>query len=72
MSNTTKQHAPCISFDGLPVLLTQKHAAAVLGVSYWTVRRRIADETLEAVRVGPTAIRVTRESLLRLANRPLD
>ncbi len=38
-------------------------AAAYLGVSVKTLRRRIADGTLRAYRVGPRAIRVTLEDL---------
>jgi excisionase family DNA binding protein len=38
-------------------------AAAYLDVSVKTLRRRIADGTLRAYRVGPRAIRVTLEDL---------
>lgn len=50
----------------LPPLLTIEEAAQFLRVAPKTIRRRIADRSLRAHRVGPRAIRVTRESLLAL------
>jgi excisionase family DNA binding protein len=44
-----------------------KQAAQFWGVNEKTIRRRIADGTLLAYRVGPRAIRVDRDSLLKLA-----
>lgn len=42
-----------------PLLLTLKEAAAQLQVSDDTVRRRIADGTLPAVRLGPRTLRIS-------------
>ena len=41
--------------------------ARELGVSVKTVRRRIADGTIRAYRIGPRLIRVERDSLAGLA-----
>ena len=54
----------------LPLMLTIKASADALGVVEKTIRRRIADQSLLAYRVGPRAIRVDRDSLLKLA-RPM-
>jgi excisionase family DNA binding protein len=52
--------------DGLPPLLTIQEAAQATGLGDKTIRRRIADSTLKAYRVGPRAIRIERASLLKL------
>jgi excisionase family DNA binding protein len=51
----------------LPARPSIQRAADFLGVTDRTIRRRIADGTLKAYRVGPRLIRVDRESLLALA-----
>lgn len=53
--------------SGLPALLTIRQVADVLIVDPKTVRRRIADGTLTAVRVGPRTIRVPVESVMKVA-----
>lgn len=51
-------------------LISISDAAAHLGVSTKTVRRRISDGTLKAVRIGPRLIRIDAASLA-VAGRPL-
>jgi excisionase family DNA binding protein len=53
--------------ESLPPSPSIQQSADALGVSYNTVRRRIADGTLRAYRVGPRVIRVDRDSLIELA-----
>ena len=53
--------------DDLPSSPSIQQSADFLGVNYSTVRRRIADGTLRAYRVGPRVIRVDRDSLIELA-----
>ena len=53
--------------DSLPSSPSIQQSADFLGVNYSTVRRRIADGTLRAYRVGPRVIRVDRDSLIELA-----
>ncbi|MBZ4622121.1 helix-turn-helix domain-containing protein [Mycobacterium avium subsp. hominissuis] len=50
----------------MPELLTMKQVAEATGTSVWTVRRRIADGTLIAHRVGPRQIRIERDSVTRI------
>ncbi|MCV7341592.1 helix-turn-helix transcriptional regulator [Mycobacterium haemophilum] len=50
----------------MPVLLTIGQVAAATGLCPKTIRRRIADGTLRAHRVGPRAIRIDRDSLTHL------
>ncbi|WP_173842274.1 excisionase family DNA-binding protein [Mycobacterium terramassiliense] len=52
----------------LPARVTIQRAAEYLDVTDKTIRRRIADGTLKAYRVGPRLIRIDRESLLALAH----
>ncbi|MFA5711515.1 helix-turn-helix domain-containing protein [Mycolicibacterium sp.] len=47
----------------LPVTVTIQQAAEVLQVHDRTIRRWIADGTLDAKRVGPRLLRVKRESI---------
>lgn len=54
----------------LPAKVTIQRAAEYLHTSDKTIRRRIADGSLKASRVGPRLIRIDRESLLKLA-RPI-
>lgn len=49
--------------------LTLKQAAEWYGVSERTLRRRIAEGSLRAYRVGPRSIRVSVEDLNELARR---
>ena len=58
------------SKQSLPAVLTIQQAAQAFGTCDKTIRRRIADGSLLAYRVGPRAIRVDRDSLLALA-RPM-
>lgn len=51
-------------------LISIDEAAAHLGVSTKTVRRRISDGTLKAVRIGPRLIRIDAASLACIG-RPL-
>ena len=53
--------------SALPELLTIQQAAVAFKTCDKTIRRRIADGSLLAYRVGPRAIRVDRDSLLALA-----
>lgn len=53
-----------------PAYVTIAQAAERLGVSRDTIRRRIADGTVPAVRVGPRSIRIAVEDLAALA-RPI-
>ncbi|WP_082683856.1 MULTISPECIES: helix-turn-helix domain-containing protein [unclassified Mycobacterium] len=61
----TKQKPP--DPDSLPAWPSLEQAATYLNVSERSVRRRIQDGSLIAVRVGPRLIRVDRASLLALA-----
>lgn len=51
--------------------LTIRQSAEAYGLSEKTIRRRISDGTLDASRIGPRLIRVSRESLEKLS-RPLQ
>ena len=51
-----------------PRFMTLKQAGQVYSVSDRTLRRRIADGTLPAVRVGPRSIRVAAEDVEALAS----
>lgn len=52
--------------SGLPAMLTMGEVAEATGMSTATIRRRIADGTLTAHRIGPRHIRVERDSVTRL------
>jgi excisionase family DNA binding protein len=54
----------------LPEFVSIQDAAAA-GCHDATIRRRITDGTLTAVRVGPRAIRIDRDSLLRMLSQPI-
>lgn len=41
-------------------------AAAILGLSHWTIRRRIANGDLPGYRFGPRTLRVRRSQVLAL------
>ena len=51
---------------GLPELLTIEQVADATGMCQRTIRRRIADNTLRAHRVGPRMIRIERDSIMAL------
>jgi excisionase family DNA binding protein len=51
----------------LPARVSIKRAGEYLDCSDKTIRRRIADGSLKAHRIGPQSIRIDRESLLALA-----
>jgi excisionase family DNA binding protein len=55
-----------ILIGGLPPLLTIQETMQATGLGDKTIRRRIADGTLTAYRVGPRALRIERSSLLKL------
>ena len=55
----------------LPALPTIGQVADFTGFSPKTIRRRIADGTLKAHRIGPRCIRIERESVLELLARPM-
>lgn len=42
-----------------------------LGVSDPTVRRRVDDGSLRAFRLGPRAIRIDKDSVIKLASQPV-
>lgn len=48
-------------------MLTIQDAAAAFGLSHKTIRRWVACGRLQAYRVGPRAIRVDRDSLMKMA-----
>lgn len=54
----------------LPPLVDIPQTAKAFGVSVKTVRRRIEDGTLPAVRFGPRCIRIRREDVLKLMTPP--
>jgi excisionase family DNA binding protein len=56
---------------GLPALLSITQVADATGLSTKTIRRRIADDTLRAHRIGPRAIRIERDSVLALLTQPM-
>jgi excisionase family DNA binding protein len=58
---------PFPELEDLPSLLKIQQAADAVGMSYPTIRRRIAEGTLLAYRVGPREIRVDRDSLIKMA-----
>jgi excisionase family DNA binding protein len=60
-----------LSATGLPALLSIAQLAEATGLSDKTIRRRIADKTLTAHRIGPRLIRIERDSVLELLGRPL-
>lgn len=66
VESLAKQHAAFPELAALPPLLTMRAACKAVGMSYPTVRRRIADGTLKAYRVGPREIRVSRDSLIAM------
>jgi excisionase family DNA binding protein len=66
---SNKLHA---TSTGLPALLSITQVADATGLSPKTIRRRIADNTLVAHRIGPRCIRIERDSVLALLSRPMD
>jgi excisionase family DNA binding protein len=66
-----KLHAAAASTTGLPALLSISQVAEATGMCDRTIRRRIADETLTAHRIGPRLIRIERDSVLELLGRPI-
>jgi excisionase family DNA binding protein len=55
-----------MSKTSLPETLSVKEACSETGLHHTTIRRRIADGTLTAWRLGPRVIRIERASLRRL------
>jgi excisionase family DNA binding protein len=51
---------------GLPALLTIAQVAEATDLSTKTIRRRVADGTFLAHRIGPRCIRIERDSVLAL------
>jgi excisionase family DNA binding protein len=60
---SNKLHA---TTTGLPALLTINQVAEATGLCGKTIRRRVADGTFRAVRIGPRMIRIERDSVLDL------
>jgi excisionase family DNA binding protein len=56
---------------GLPALLSIAQLTEVTGLSAKTIRRRIADGTLRAYRLGPRCIRIERDAVLELLKQPI-
>ncbi len=54
------------SLVDLSDLITVNHAAELIGVTHYTIRRRIADGDLPAWRFGPRTLRVRRNDVLAL------
>ena len=67
VESLAKGQAAFPELEALPPLLKIQQAADAVGMSYPTIRRRIAEGTLLAFRVGPREIRVDRDSLIKLA-----
>lgn len=61
LPNTNAAHLT----ERTPLAYSPEGAAALLGMSYSTMRRRIADGTIKSVRVGRRVL-VTRETLEHL------
>ena len=57
--------------DALPARPTVRQSADAMQVSLKTMRRWISEGRVKAYRVGPRLVRVDRESLLKLARKPL-
>jgi excisionase family DNA binding protein len=55
-----------LSATGLPALLSIAQVAEATGLSDKTIRRRIADKTFIAHRIGPRILRIERDSVLAL------
>ena len=72
VESLAKRQAAFPELEDLPPLLKIQQAADAVGMSYPTIRRRIADGTLQAFRVGPREIRVDRDSLIKLASQPIS
>ena len=60
-----------ITPTGLPALLDITQVADATGFSPKTIRRRVADGTLKAHRIGPRCIRIERDSVLALLQSPM-
>lgn len=62
---------PFPDLEDLPARPTVHQAAVALQVADLTIRRYVANKTLKAFRVGPRAIRIDKESLIKLASQPI-
>jgi excisionase family DNA binding protein len=60
-----------VDIEALPARPTIKQSADAFQVSDKTMRRWIRDGRVKAFRLGPRLVRVDRESLLKLARKPL-
>jgi excisionase family DNA binding protein len=60
-----------VDIEALPARPTIKQSAHAFQVSDKTMRRWIRDGRVKAYRLGPRLVRVDRESLLKLARKPL-
>ncbi len=60
-----------LDLDALPARPTVQQAADAMQVSTKTIRRWIGDGRVKAYRWGDRMVRVDRESLLKLARKPL-
>jgi excisionase family DNA binding protein len=54
------------SLVDLSDLIDVNDAAALVGVSHWTIRRRISDGSLPGFRFGPRTLRVRRGDVVAL------
>lgn len=54
------------SLVDLSDLIDVKDAADMVGVSHWTIRRRISDGSLPGFRFGPRTLRVRRGDVVAL------
>lgn len=59
------------AIDELPARPTIRQSADAFQVSEKTMRKWIREGRVKAYRVGPRLVRVDRESLLKLARKPL-
>jgi predicted DNA-binding transcriptional regulator AlpA len=66
VESLAKAQAAFPELEALPPLLKMRQVIDATQMSYPTIRRRIADGSLLACRVGPREIRVDRDSLIRL------
>jgi excisionase family DNA binding protein len=66
MSNPDRSNKLHQTPIGLPALVSVAQIADETGLSAKTIRRRIADGTLPAHRLGPRCIRVERDAVLEL------
>jgi excisionase family DNA binding protein len=72
MDTKTPARSKKLQPTGLPALLSVEQVADATGMSHKTIRRRVADNTLRAHRIGPRLIRIERDSVLELLRSPIS